>query len=693
MTKEQHYSIIPLSKVNPCFISIWDEEIGPKIEDFYPKKNIGDIEDLAIQIFTTYQHFWDLPEEKFESASFILPVPKINKKARVILETISNPEVRGQFQPFIVVLLVPEYFSKFQIKKFDDLLIKIAQDYSHSRYSPKEEFTSLEHYYQDIKYRFEIIEFEREEEPEISEFYSYTAAVEDFKAAVNLFKKSKYQESYVLLKKVLAKFTQEKHDRLRMEVIYLIGSIFVQEKKYKNARLYFKQLEDLAIRFDHQRFLETGLFMNAFCYYNNQSYDKALEKLQNLEKYKLIHVNNIRYLIIFGKTLAYLKNYEEAERKYLKALKFLENVSDKNNETQFAYLNYELGLIHYRKAFEITKNLDLYKNNDVQVYLEKAISFFNESAKSIEKSENQKDLPQIYSLISNINEVLDNREIALNYLYKAFNSAKEQGKFQKILSILFKLIKIHVKRNEFGKSIQLIKDFLIEYDNSRVLDLYAKGLLYEKLGRFLIKSEKENEGLEKLTKAHAIFNQISTPLSEDLNLLIKIRSIYKKHNKSNKITEISNQIKKLSKNLENIEKKEPKNVSPLGEVKEIWFFSADAGLLLYSYAPMTEVDHDLVGGFLTALKQLSIEVTQQQLSSITVGTDRYSLYQEEGQNLFILGRSNIRSNERKVNKILGIIYSRFLKEYSGRLKKFSGNVGFFHSFDSIIQSFDFSLIY
>ena len=39
------------------FISIWDEEIGPEIIDFFPRSNIGDLEKFAIQIFTVYQFF------------------------------------------------------------------------------------------------------------------------------------------------------------------------------------------------------------------------------------------------------------------------------------------------------------------------------------------------------------------------------------------------------------------------------------------------------------------------------------------------------------------------------------------------------------------------------------------------------------------------------------------------------------
>lgn len=692
MTKEPSLSKDQVFQITTCFIAIWDEEIGPKIENFYPKKIIGDIEDLAIQIFTTYQHFWDVPEEKFEKASFILPVSKLNKKAKVLLQTISNPKVRGKFQPFMVVLLVPDVYNESQLMVFDTILLKIAQDYAHSKYSPESRFPSLKSYFQEIKEKFELIEFEEEKEPKLNEFYSYTAAMEDFNAALSLFKNAEYTQAYELLRKVLKKFQQEKHDRLKMEVIYLIGSIHAQQKNYKMAQNYFQQLKVLAERFNHRRFLETAIFMNGFCYYTDQKYEKALDPFNKLDSLKLSFINKERYLILYGKTLTYLFLFEKAEQKFLKALSLAKIPSKSIDQSQLAHINYELGILNYRIAYQNIKDINAYETRDFHSHLEKAIYYFERACQILDKLRKTENLYRIYSNISLLYELLGKDNKALNYIYKAFNIAKQQKKIRSSLNSLLKIVDKQSHRNLYNKNIELLDDFLHSFEDNKILDLFSKALLYEKLGMAFIRSNKAEKGLETLLEAHQIYAQMSSPLHEDLKLLKEIKTLYVQLGNTEEINKITRQIEQLSAQLETYKEKKPKEVFPLGGVKEIWFFSADAGLLLYSYAPETEVDHDLVGGFLTALKQLSMEVTQQKLDSITIGTDRYSLYQEEGYNIFLLGRSNIRSNEKRINSILKVIYKRFWKEYSDKLISFRGSVAAFNSFTDIIQSFDFTLI-
>ncbi len=692
MTSEKKYPIIQYPKENPCFISIWDEEIGPKIADLYPRVNIGDIEDLAIQIFTAYEYFWDIPETKFERASFMLPVRKINKKAKVLLDSIPNPEVRGGFQPFIVVLLAPDFYTKKQLEIFDDILLKISQDYCHTQDSPQEKFLPLENYYQKIKNKFELIEYEKESEPEISEYYSYTAAVEDFKAAVNLFKKSSYVQAYELLKKILAKFKQERQDRLVMEVVYLIGSIFAQQKRFKNAQKYFKKLQKLANRFDHERFREISSFMDAFCYYKNQNYENALDKLRELELYRLKHINKLRFYTIYGKTLNYMMDFNAAEQKFLRALDLIEEENIKTKQKQIAHLYYELGIINYRIAFRNTNNIYIYNEQEFKSPLKKSLKYFKKSSQSLIKLEEWDILTQIYSYLSNINELLNNDDEVIKYLYLAYDSARKSKKILNIVNILLKIIKKQANKGQHKENVEIITEFLTEYEKSIFIDLFTKAILYKELGMALISRGDEQKGLTKLLKAHNIFKSLSTSIYEDITLLKAIKKIYAKQNNKVKISKISQEINALSKKLENFRERKPKKIYPLGELKEIWIFSGDSGLLIYSYAPETGIDHDLIGGFLTALKQLSIQVTQQELKSIIIGKDRYTIYQEEGYNFFILGRSSLKSAAKTVNKMLEIIYKRFWKEYSTELKYFSGNVGIFSKFTEIVNSFDFTLI-
>jgi len=692
LTTENKYPIIQYPTENFCFISVWDEEIGPKIAGLYPRINIGDIEDLAIQIFTAYEYFWDVPETKFERASFTLPVRKINKKAKVLLDSIPNSNVRGGFQPYIVVLLAPDFFTKKKLNAFDDILRKISQDYSHIQDTTQEKLLPLENYYQEIKNRFELIEYKEEIEPEISEYYSYTAAVEDFKAGVNLFKQSNYNQAYELLKKVLAKFKQEKHHRLMMEVIYLIGSIFAQQKRFKNAQEYFQKLEKLANRLDHERFREISTFMDGFCYYKKQKFENALDKFKDLELYQIKYVNKLRFFTIYGKTLNYIMDFEAAEQKFLNALDLTEEGDIKNKQKQQAHLNYELGIINYRIAFQYANNIFIYNEQDFKAPLEKTLRYFKKSSQILTKLEEWDILTHVYSYLSNINELLDNEEAVRKYLYLAFDAARKDKKILKMVNILLKIIKKQANTGQFQDNVKLLTDFLSKYEKSRVIDLFTKAVLYRELGRALILSRDEKKGLTKLLEAHEIFKSLSTSLFEDLKLLKEIKKIYEKQNNKERMSEITEEINELSKSMDEERAKPPEKIYPLGALKEIWIFSGDSGLLIYSYAPETGIDHDLIGGFLTALKQLSIQVTQQELKSITIGKDRYTLYQAQGYNFFILGRSSLKSSSKTITKILEIIYKRFWKEYSKELKSFSGNIDIFSSFTDIVNSFDFTLI-
>ena len=93
------------------FTAIWDEEQGTEILDFYPKSSILDIESLASSIFTTYNFFWNKPDDQYQKTKVTLPIMNLNRKAHVLLDLFYNPELNEDFQPYIIVLLVPDYIA------------------------------------------------------------------------------------------------------------------------------------------------------------------------------------------------------------------------------------------------------------------------------------------------------------------------------------------------------------------------------------------------------------------------------------------------------------------------------------------------------------------------------------------------------------------------------------------------------
>ena len=106
---KEKYQSYPIEFI--LFLAKWDGELGPEVLDFRPKSSILDLGTLANSIFATYQYFWSKPNEQLKSTKVTLPVVNLNRTARVILELISNRDVPGGFEPFIVVLLVPDYLS------------------------------------------------------------------------------------------------------------------------------------------------------------------------------------------------------------------------------------------------------------------------------------------------------------------------------------------------------------------------------------------------------------------------------------------------------------------------------------------------------------------------------------------------------------------------------------------------------
>jgi len=92
------------------------------------------------------------------------------------------------------------------------------------------------------------------------------------------------------------------------------------------------------------------------------------------------------------------------------------------------------------------------------------------------------------------------------------------------------------------------------------------------------------------------------------------------------------------------------------------------------------MDVDLLGGFLTAIQQFGMELSKKQVKEIILGDERYSIYKEENQLFFIVGRSSIKAQAQDIEKTLEKIYTKFYKEYSKELDNFLGDVLIFKSF-------------
>ncbi len=669
------------------FLAIWDDELGPQIIDIYPKSNIGDPEKLAIQIFTLYQLFWESPNAAYQRTDFTIPILNFNKTAKVILDVIPNFEIRGGFQPYIIVLLAPDYFSEEQLNASNEILTRISLDFSKYR------DITLKNYYSDITQNLNLSLMIQEPSVEIDENYSYTAAMEDFQAGIKLFQTKNYEQAYSILKKVLIKFKQEHHKHLIMEVLYIIASILTQQKKFSLANNYFNQLESLAKELDHERYIEISNFMMGFNAYKDEKFATARKKLQTINISHSKYISKLQYYTIYSRILQYYENYEDAIQYLLKALE--SNIErDKSNRRmnlQFQIL-YEIGTTYYKMAVDNINNSGISENELYKKFLKEALNYLKRSSEIIVKLDDVNKIIDIFQLIGNLNESLGENDRFLEYYHKALDYSSKNGFFQKEVRLLNRIVQKQMELGMHKQNRKLLKNFLLNEDQYKFIDFYTIAMLHWKLANSLLALGEKDRALLELIKTYEILNLFKTPIHEELDVLNQIIELYNERNEKDKVIYYKNQSNFLSGKLEGYSLKNSKTYSPLGPVKEIWIYSASTGVGLFSYAPEASVDIDLLGGLLTAMQQFSLQLSQKELRDMVIGDDRYIIYKESSYDFFILGRANAKVPIEIIKKIISKIYRRFWKEYSQEIKDFTGNISLFRDFIKIIEAFDFSLI-
>ena len=244
----------------------------------------------------------------------------------------------------------------------------------------------------------------------------------------------------------------------------------------------------------------------------------------------------------------------------------------------------------------------------------------------------------------------------------------------------------------YEKNIEMIKNFLLNEDEYKFIDLYTIAILHWQLANSLLALREKDKGLSELIKTYEILKSFKTPIHEELDVLNQIIEFYDERNENEKISFYKNEFNILSSKLEISFLERPKTYSPLGPVKEIWIYSTTMGVGLFSYVRESNVDIDLLGGLLTAMQQFSLQLSQKELRNMVIGEDRYMIYKESGYDFFILGRANAKVPIEMIKNILSKIYRRFWKEYTQEIKDFHGNVSLFRGFIKIVESFDFNLI-
>ena len=669
------------------FFALWDEESGPEILDFRPESSILDLESLANSIFATFQHFWSKPDEHYDRIQTTLPVANINRKAQVVLDVVFNRKVSGNFQPFIVVLLVPDYFSDEKLEIFDSALSKIAKNYvNEEKVLIKESYEEID----DIYIRDQEVE---ESILEVSDFYSYTAAVEDFRAGVQLFQTRNFDDAYSLLNKALMKFEKENHKNLIMEVLYLIASLFAQQKKFTKAEEYFLRLELLAEDLDHQKYRELSVFMSGFCAYKNLRYIEAIQQFSKIELFKKQFINEFQYHTMYGRALEKLQDYEESIKKLKFALRIIESKQKtaalKNQQAQ---ITYELGLVYYKLAISLTKNLGINKQEQFKKILDEAIEHFNHSGEIWKDIGDNKQMIKVSSLIGDIFEYLGDDSEFFEYYKKAYKSAEKSEDLASQIKLLKRIIQKQDLLGLYEENVESIRIILEKLKNYTLFDLHTVAILHKHLGISLVKTDQTEEGLSELETSYEILTNFKNPVDDELQVLNRIIILYTKLGNNEKIDYYSEKRDEISAILKEQEIERTKKEANLAVLKDLWIFSKTIGVELFSYSVETKVETDLLGGFMTAIQALCHEIAYKNIDSMIFGDERFTIYQEEDRDFYILARSSAKVSEELSEKILATIYNRFWKEYYNEINNFEGNVTAFKRFTKVLESFDWTLI-
>jgi tetratricopeptide (TPR) repeat protein len=668
------------------FIALWDEALGPTVEDVYPYDHtVGDVDSLAVKIFLTFETVFGNSAEGFKRTNVSLPLNAIGRKASILLETIPNPDVRGGLQPFIVVLLLPENFGNLDV--FEETMTKVAMKYKEK---PRPVLRELFSDFMDIYRR----EMQAEEGLlKLEDGYSLTTAVTDFKNGVGFFQKKKFEVAYPLIRRSLVKFEQENQAKLIIEAVFLLSTIFIQQKRYFVARNYYNRLEGLAQEQGNQKYLEQGQFMQAYCSYMIEDYPQTTEILNRIQLEKTQFVNKLQYYAIRGRALTKLELFESAKDAFEQAIEIsADQQASDSLIRQRAQIFFELGSVYFQLAMASLKTHGLADRTEMITLMDNAIEKYKLAGDNFAKLEDWPWLIHIYQVIGNISEYLGDRSKQLQYYREALEYSEKINDNPSKLKILKRIVQIQTVLGMHAQNVLDLQRIINEIGESAFIDLYSLAYFHQNLAENLISLQQPQDALSEYIIAQNYYKKFKIPGPELVDVLRRIHQIYLDQKDTEKATYYQDQIQRVEEQINKLEPKDHgKSGNRLGQVKEIWIFS-DTGLELFDFAPETTMDPELLGGFLSALQSFSNELTREQLNAMVVGGDRYMIFRKPEGKFYIMGRANIKASEHLVEKTLKLITERFYKEYENYLANFVGNVTPFKKFIEVLNGIDFDTI-
>ncbi len=665
----------------------WDEKLGPKVIDLHSKaSNIGDPEIIAINTFMTYQNLYSSGSNtKFERTFLAMPLKSQKHISRVMFDVADDEEVRGGLRPFFCGIFIPDRFLEKEIVQFDPILEKVS-----ARYKESSSDIDLEEFDEEISNKMELLSAQKEVQVVLDSSYSLTNAIEDFKKGVLQFKEKNWESAYTLIKKSMMKFEEENQIKLHMESTYLLATILTQLRKYEAAIDYFKSLHKLAKKMEYNKYIELSQFMKGFVNYKLRNYLETKEIFSKIEIDGSKFINKLQFYSLCGKINKKLELFEIAIDYYNKALEHSFTMDEsKGLKKQRGQVLFELGLVHYQFAISKLKKKGITSESamkNIKPFMNHSIDYFKSAVKVLETLHDFRKTGKIYQIIANIYGFLQETEKQANSMMQALEMNRKIDNLSQQIEITNEIIRLMETQEKYQKIIKIIQSTLQNLKQQAFVDSYTLAIFHFKMAKAYHKLEEYDDAVMELVGAIKTFKKLDINIPEHQDSLRLLIDIYGKKGNEDKKNYYEYELSKLEKKKEKGKRKK----NQLGLVKDLWFFT-DSGIEIFSYAPEVKFNPTLLGGFLTAMQNFSMEISKERLGAIEIGNSKYFFYRENNRNFYLLARSNLKVAESSVRKILGEIYKKFFNKYAESLANFSGECSKFLSFEENLKQMDFSL--
>ncbi len=668
-----------------AFVAEWDESLGPRLVQFYPESSTSDYESLAIQIFMTFETVFGSSSEKgFKKTEISLPIAARECVALINLDVLENAQVRGGLLPFILVLMIPERFPTEKVSTFKPSIEKSIKEYKITKSA------NLNNLVEECSAIYNKWRYLEEEETLNIETYSLTTAVNDFKAAIAFFQSKNFENAHQLLKKAFLKFEKEKNSKLLLECAYLLATIELQLKRYEKAIGYFELVIPLATEVQHTKYLEIAQFMTGFCNYKLEKFEDAITQLRKISPETSTNINKIQYHTIFARCLMKVGNLEDSLTNLNSALQIIEKQTLTDAlKAQKAQIFYDLSILQYQKATNILRVKGFSAKEQYDSLLLQAIQNLQNAYEIWHTLNDYNHSVSCLKLMGNLYEVFGNLEKTLDCYLLALKTIETKNDLGNKVKITARIIQIQARLNKWEDITKMIEDILFHISDYAFMDLLTLANFHKELGYARWKLGQEKFAVAELITALNSLKKLSHFYYEQIDIIQLIIDIYQKSGDKEKVEYYKEEMEHLKRKLETLPNAKKIQKSLLGSIKELWVYSIH-GIELFSYSPESRMDVDLLGGFFTAIQQFGMELSKKQVKEIVLGDERYSIFKDENDSFYIVGRSSVKFTTQEVEKMLEKIYVRFYKEYSNALDNFVGDVVPFKSFRAVIESGEFS---